>query len=854
MIKFRKLALASLVASVSAGMTSMSALAQDGAMLEETVTVGTRGKPRSATDSTAAVDVISAADFINQGGVDTANLLRNVVPSFNINDQPISDASTLVRPANLRGMAPDHTLVLVNGKRRHRAAVIHFQGNGVSDGSQGPDIGSIPGLALKSVEILRDGAAAQYGSDAIAGVINFNLKDSDSEGSIEVKYGEYKEGDGETYSIAVNKGFSLGGKGFLNLTGEFGGQEPTDRSVQSSTAAALTATGVQGVPNPSIRWGTPEVEDDIKLWANFAFQINDDLEVFGQANHNSKEVTGSFFYRGFAGPLARNGVFVSGSDFLIGDLTADADGSNGTGGCATVASSRAFDFSGFDNLDDLAAAVASPDCFSFSETFPAGFTPDFTGKSTDQSLLIGFRGVTDNELSWEVSGYYGEHETEFSLEGSINASLGPNTPVDFELGSYIVEDNNLTADFGYQLSDDLFLAFGAEYREETFTITEGDPASYAVGPLSAQGFASSANGFAGFSPQIAGEFSRENYAVYVDSEWDVTDSILIGAAVRYEDFEDFGDTTNFKLGANWAITDTFGARATVSTGFKAPTPGQANTSNITTAFTGGELINQGTIPSTDPVAQQLGGKELTPEESTSFTAGIYFSVGDIDITVDYFDIDLEDRLALSETRALSAQDQADLLARGIDASAISQVRFFTNSFDTNTSGIDIIATTDTEWLGGITTWNLAANYTDTEVTSRDSTAIVSDRRVEQIEGGVPDTRVNVSGVHNMDAWRFLARVNYYGEHYYDDVRNGDLPASSSNGIFDAAYTVDLEVGYQINENLDVSFGGSNILDETGCDIEDCSPQQPDETGLQSSEYSPFGINGAYYYGRLRYNF
>jgi iron complex outermembrane receptor protein len=208
MTKFRKLALASLVASVTAGMASVSALAQDGAMLEETITVGTRGKPRSATDSTAAVDVISGDDFINQGGVDTSNLLRNVVPSFNVNDQPISDAASLVRPANLRGLAPDHTLVLVNGKRRHRASVITWLGNGVSDGSQGPDIAAIPSLALKSVEVLRDGAAAQYGSDAIAGVINFNLKDSDEDGAIEIKYGEYKEGDGDTYSIAVNKGFS----------------------------------------------------------------------------------------------------------------------------------------------------------------------------------------------------------------------------------------------------------------------------------------------------------------------------------------------------------------------------------------------------------------------------------------------------------------------------------------------------------------------------------------------------------------------------------------------------------------------------------------------------------------------
>jgi iron complex outermembrane receptor protein len=822
----------------------MSALAQEeSVMLEETVTVGTRGKPRSATDSTAAVDVISGADFVNQGGVDTSNLLRNVVPSFNVNDQPISDASSLVRPANLRGLAPDHTLVLVNGHRRHRASVIHFQGNGVSDGSQGADISAIPSLALKSVEVLRDGAAAQYGSDAIAGVINFNLKDSDSDGAIEIKYGEFSEGDGETYSIAVNKGFSLGGKGFLNLTGEFGAQEPTDRTIQNSTAADATAAGASGVPNPGMVWGLPEVEDDIKIWANFAYEINDDMEVFGQVNHNSKEVTGSFFYRGIAdnSRLGRNGVYIDNGNFLVGDLTATngvGEAFNGTAGCDKTIPAE------FGNLDQLAAATASADCFSFNESIPGGFTPQFTGKQTDQSFLAGLRGVTDSELTWEVTAYYGENENEFSLANSINASLGENTPRDFELGAYTQEDMNLTADFGYQLSDDVFLAFGAEYREETFIIDEGEPLSYSNGPLATQNFSSSANGFAGFSPAVAGEFSSENYAVYVDGEWDVTDSILLAAAVRYEDYEEFGDTTNFKLGANWGITDNFGARATISTGFKAPTPGQANVSNITTAITSDGLVNQGTIPSTDPVAQQLGGKDLTPEESLSFTLGVYFSVGDIDITVDYFDIDVTDRLSISDQRALDPADVASLAARGIDASDISTVGFYTNAFDTNTTGIDIVATTDTEWLGGITTWNLAGNYTDTEVTKIEDTNVIGPGRVSELEEGVPDTRINLSASHSMDAWRFLARVNYYDE--FLDTEAG--------GVFDAAYTVDLEVGYQISDAMEVSFGGTNVTDETGCDIDDCSSTPKDLFGLQSSQYSPFGFSGAYYYGRLRYNF
>jgi iron complex outermembrane receptor protein len=830
-------------------------------MLEETVTVGTRGKPRSATDSTAAVDVISGADFINQGGVDTSNLLRNVVPSFNVNDQPISDAASLVRPANLRGLAPDHTLVLVNGKRRHRASVITWLGNGISDGSQGPDIAAIPSLALKSVEVLRDGAAAQYGSDAIAGVINFNLKDSDEEGAIEVKYGEYGEGDGDTYSIAVNKGFSLGGKGFLNLTGEFGEQDATDRSVQRSDAAGLIARGFP-VSDPAQVWGQPEVEDDIKVWANFEYDISDDLQVFGQANHNSKTVTGGFYFRN---PLTRGGVYASTNDggTPTPDGASDAQeeeaekddfsqllvGATNGADCSafevptTSSEDKTTEASNSDVATALSGLAANDNCFNYNETIPGGFTPNFGGDVTDQSLLVGLRGITDDELSWSVSAYYGEHESDFFINNTVNASLGENTPRDFDAGSYGQEDINLNADFVMPVGNDVSLAFGAEYREETFTIGAGQAESFIDGGLGSQGFSTSTNGFPGFSPQISGDFSRDNYAVYVDSEWDVTDSILLAAAVRYEDFEDFGDTTNFKLGANWGITDTFGVRATASTGFKAPTPGQSNASNISTQLVKGVLTNQGVIPSNSPVAALRGGSTLEAEESTNLTLGVYFSLGEIDVTIDYFDIDVEDRLSLSSDYDLTDSERSQLTGQGIDASDISTFRFFTNQFDTNTTGIDVVVSTDTEWLGGVTTWNLAGNYTDTEVTSRNPD-LLGDDRVNLIENGTPETRVNFTASHAMDAWRFLARVNYYDE-FYDN---------EAGGVFDDAYTVDLEAGFQVTEALEVSIGGRNILDETGCDIEDCSGQKPGDLGLQSSQFNPFGINGAYYYGRVRYNF
>ncbi len=395
--------------------------------IEEIVTVGTRGKPRSTTDSTAPVDVISGDDFISQGGVDTSNLLRNVVPSFNVNDQPISDAATLVRPANLRGLAPDHTLVLVNGQRRHRAGVITWLGNGLSDGSQGPDIAAIPSIALKSVEILRDGAAAQYGSDAIAGVINFNLKDSPSDGSVEVKFGQYSEGDGDQVSVALNKGFALGDAGFINLSFEFADAEATDRSVQRADAAALIAAGYQGVSSPAQVWGQPEVADDYKLWANFGGQLSDNVEFFGMANYNNKDVLGGFYYRN---PTNRGGVYSgdSGATLLIGDLTPGPLGqdnsafpalSAGDGvACPTVAITNLVP-----DAASFAQVTADANCFSFQELITGGFTPNFGGEVSDMSIQLGLRGETDGGLGWSVSAYRGENEADFVIRNTVNASF-----------------------------------------------------------------------------------------------------------------------------------------------------------------------------------------------------------------------------------------------------------------------------------------------------------------------------------------------------------------------------------------------------------------------------------------------
>ena len=446
---------------------------------EEIVVTGTRAQPRSVVESMVPIDVLSDDDFINQGETDVSTLLRTVAPSYNVNTQPISDAATIARPANLRNLAPDHTLVLINGKRRHRSAVIYWLGNGVADGAQGPDISTIPAIALRQVEVLRDGASAQYGSDAIAGVMNFLLKDSASGGSVEVKTGTFTAGDGDVSSVAANIGLPLGKNGFANLSLEVGGSDATDRSVQRDDAAGLIAAGNTAVRNPAQIWGSPEIEDDVKFWANFGSLLGDSgNQFYGHANYATKTVTGGFYFRN---PNTRGSVFSGdgGQTLLIGDLLDAQDGIlDGSAGCPTVTVT--------DNVPDpvaLAEVFANPNCFSFQELFPGGFTPNFGGDVEDTSIVLGVRGQTDGGLGWDASVSQGTNEVDFFIFNTVNASLGPDTPTSFDPGLYKQEELNFNFDVTYPLNDQTFLAGGIEWREEDFTIGIGQLESFVIGPL-----------------------------------------------------------------------------------------------------------------------------------------------------------------------------------------------------------------------------------------------------------------------------------------------------------------------------------------------------------------------------------
>ena len=836
--------------------------------LESLVVVGSRSRPRSILESPVPVDVVSKDDFARQGGADLTDLLRTLVPSFNINTQPISDASTVVRPANLRGLAPDHTLVLVNGKRRHRASVIHWLGNGLSDGSQGPDLSPIPAIALRQVEILRDGASAQYGSDAIAGVMNFQLKDNHEGGSFEFKPGIYQYGDGRQFAVAGNIG--LGNpEAWTNLSFEYGGADPTIRSVQRTDALNMINAGNFSVKDPAQIWGQPIVENDFKFFANYGASLTDTINFYGHANYARKRVEGGFYFRN---PNTRSGVFstTGGETLLVGDLrglTAETAAWEARKQEAEVAGNEFTELSPH-NADDipitnhvpdperLQAVKSDPNLFTFQEMFPGGFTPRFGAFAWDSSVAVGVKGTALEEalgkpLTWDVSGSFGRHHADFFIFNTVNASLGPDTPTYFDPGDYIQTDYNLNFDVTYPLHDLVFLASGLEYRDEGFEIIEGERESHQIGPLAAQGFTAASNGFSGFSPVAAGNWHRSNVAAYLETEIRPIDPLLLALAVRGEQFEGFGSTLNYKVAANYKITETMRLRGSYSTGFRAPTPGQQNAFNITTEydFAKGDLVNNGTIPSTNAAVGIVTGKEdnsLDPETSNNFTGGFTVDILGVNFTLDFFGIRLKNRLSVSQDFTLTAGQKTQLIAEGVTSAAnLEKFRFFINDFDTTTQGIDFVVTAP------IPNGNLIAvyNFTSTTVTDFNPDTL-DDHRIRELEENLPEHRAGLTVVQSItDVWGVLGRASYFSGWFdsEDFLQNPDVPGT---GEYTGRVIFDLETTYAVGSGLALTLGGRNILNT----YPDENPNAAGSVGNKYGQFSPFGFDGAFWYAKVGYSF
>ncbi|PCH97910.1 MAG: TonB-dependent receptor [Gammaproteobacteria bacterium] len=846
--KFRTGTLA-LAVSMALGTVSVYAAESDNAKaekaIEKIVVVGSRGAPRSVNDSPVPIDLIGSAELARGGNTDMLELLKGTVPSFNVHTNPISDAASLVKPANLRGLSSDSTLILVNGKRRHRASVIALLGGGINDGAQGPDISVIPSIALKQVEVLRDGAAAQYGSDAIAGVINFVLKDDADGGSLTARYGSFYEGDGDTVEVAGNIGMALTDDGFANISFQYKNADATSRSVQRPDAQGLIDAGNTAVSSLAQIWGSPEVNDDITIFGNAGLDIGNDREVYMFGNYSERDVRGGFYFRN---PHTRGGVYSGEEGILIGDI-AQAGGAERTCQPVTVTSGNVL------TQTDYISNVANNDnCFAFNEMLPGGFTPNFGGNIVDTSLVMGTRGELKSGVMYDVSGTYGRNKSTYVIYDTLNASLGPETPRDFNPGAHTQVEKSFNLDISKDIDvdviDSLFIAGGYEWHTESFEVTAGDTASYTAGPYTDQGFGIGSNGFPGFKPEAAGIFSRQNFAFYFDSEAQITENFMIGAAIRYEDYSSFGTDTNYKLTGQYNVTDSLSFRGSLSTGFRAPTVGQANYANVQTALSGGVLVDSALLPPTNPIAVQLGAQELTPEQSESYTLGAVYNEGDFFFTIDYYNIKVTDRISQSDRYSLTEDDKDALKEQGVrNVDSIQQVSFFTNDFDTTTEGVDVIANYTTELFKGDSLFSLAYNYNETTVDNY--SAVTGDFKVSRLENDLPNHRATFTWSQSYEDFSFFTRVNYYGEYQAVHV---DYDATAVTGS--AKTTVDAEVSYHLNDSISLSVGAQNIFDvyPDELDFERNTGIPNNNWGGQYAETSPFGFNGGFYYVKAVYNF
>ncbi len=831
------------------------------ANVEKIAVVGARGAPRTVTSSPVPVDVFSEEDLEAVSFTDMNDVVRTLVPSYTVSREPISDGGTFIRPASLRGLPTDKTLVLVNGKRRHRAALVQTSGSG----TQGPDLATIPTAAIGSVEVLRDGAAAQYGSDAIAGVMNFNLKKNAEGGSFSAEWGQYYEGDGDQVTITGNKGFSLGDDGFLSISAEYTDSEATSRGVQYCmpafcldldnpvydpdaaynsyltpeffAAADEMSRETQGA-NVVQPWGQPNYES-AKVFFNAGYAISPDMELYAFGNYSESSGDGAFNYR-YPGNSVMQDV----------------------------------------RLED--GSIYNP-----IEMFPGGFNPRFAGDITDYSLAGGIKGMT-GDLSYDLSARYGYSDVSYSIWTTFNPSLMNESQTSFEPGDLANEETQLQADFVYDY-EGYAIAFGLSYLDESYEIKEGEPTSYEAGPysqgdpwgfcnedgtpsdagLDVEGLdctigsddpvytvvAVGSNGFPGYSPQFSGTYDRDSYAAYVDISGDLTDGLFGQVALRYEDYSDMGSELVYKAAAIYQLTDTVALRASYGTGFRAPTPGQQGTTNVSTSFVNSEPVAIGLFPAGSEVAQALGANTLEPETSTNITFGLTADYGDFTITADYYNIEIEDRFNSVSTLFVSTDPTAGaeyerylaLSAAGVSgAESIGGVRYFQNAFDTTTQGIDIVATYKIASEYGNTTLTASYNYNEVEFDS-DPSEIFNAENTYDFLNGMPESRAILSARHNYDAWQFVARLNYYGEY-----SNSDLNTNTGNLAiqdFDSEMMFDIEGSYLATENMRISAGVRNLFDNY---------PQPDEieatNGRVYRSDSIVDWQGGYYYVKFDFTF
>lgn len=835
------------------GTASQTALAQEAAAeqeVEKIDVIGSRVSGRSADDLPVPVDILSAEALANTGQTEVGRMLQAIAPSFNFSTSAISDGTDALRPATLRGLGPDQTLVLINGKRRHQAGLIHIN-TSVGRGTAGTDMNAIPAAAIKRIEVLRDGAAAQYGSDAIAGVINIVLNDADDGGKVAVSYGEYSEGDGETTNVDISKGFALGDSGYFNTTLNFRDRGVTNRA---GLHGSCQYSGCTTLDNGDFLVGDPREITAPRT----TFRIGDaDSEQFA---------------------VTLNAGYELGQGELYSFLT-------------------------YSNRDNQSAAFFRHNANNGGNaplqdgdaTIPTGFLPKINSDITDVSYNFGYQVDFDNDATLDLSYTYGENKIDYVTSDTINSSYANSlqytteqsandirASVPREAFAYGLELTLQTINLDYTQAFDWFsLALGAEVRTDEYRVTPGEEYSYRDydtengDSLFATDRSAGTQGFGGIGPVSEVDETRDVISFYADIEAEVTDELIVSGALRYDDYDGFGDSTNFKIAANWSITDEFALRGAASTGFRAPSMQQLYFNNISTQFVtnpddpdGDQIAVQiGTFRNDSTLAKAIGIPELKEEESTNLSLGAVFTLMDeINVTIDWYSIDIDDRIVISNKlgNGLSPALDAALKAAGAGAG-----QFFLNGADTETTGVDIIATWNTEALGGDLNLTFAANFTETDVvkifTPKDSGLgdippedIFSEQDISIIEEWQPEDRISLSGLYTLGDLTVNLAFNRYGEYTVTD---------GGRQTYGAEVLTDLRVKYQINDNLSFNIGGNNIFDvypdkntignsRTGTIVDENGNVIVSSPGVftYSRRSAPFGFNGAYYYAGVEYTF
>ena len=800
--------------------------------LEQLIVTGSRAVGgRTAGETLAPVDVLGRVELEASGALELGQVLQMLQPSFNFSRTFISDGTDIIRPATLRALGPDQVLVLVNGKRRHQQALVNVQQT-VGRGSAGTDINAIPISAIERIEVLRDGAAAQYGSDAIAGVINVVLKQRPGETAVQFESGQTYDGDGEVLHGGINTGFAIGDEGFVNLTGEYRDRGETNR-------AGVDVLRVDP-PRVTQRIGDADAED-LYFWLNAGVPIGN----------------GALY--GFGGISRREG-----------------------------------DSSGFFR--------SAGDNRTVPALYPDGFLPNIITTVRDASLALGYRAPLGALWEWDLSVNHGVSKFEFEERNSVNVTwwfepqdpadpLGPRfeeSPTEADTGALRFSQTTANLDFRGDIdwglgTGPLHLATGLEWRKDRYEILAGDPVSYTYGRTNDRSIEilgqtgeiaqPGIQGFPGFSPNEAIDDDRHNVAAYVDAEAQLGSLFVLGAALRYEDYSDFGSTVTGKLSARFDPTEHVGIRSTVSTGFRAPSVQQAFYSQRSTNLNPeGVLTDTLTARQDSDVTRAFGIAPLKEEESVSASIGVVLRPTDtFTITVDVFRIDIDDRIIFSsnivpEAADTCLPDNSNCPIRAIlDPIGVGQVLFFTNAIDTRTTGIDVVAEHRTDFAGGsILHLTALVHFNETEVRERrsqsailPSAALFDDTQVTLVEEGQPGSQHVLQAAYHIGDWNLVGRANYYGSVTGEGFTPGLKQKWSGDWLFD------LSLGYSFTDSLSLTVGANNIFDTTP-DRWTAGVTDPTDPDLNNPfpalgftycwETCPFGVNGGYYYGRLNFHF